>query len=134
MSKFEVLQDPHEERMFFEQYQSAFEQKNWPAFASLFYEPAISVRADGCVMNIPTHSEGVRLYAGVSESWQAEGYARFDIQDFQVFRMGGDSRLVSFLWLMLRENGSLIRCWHQSYQLIRTAQGWRVLASTFHKN
>ena len=118
---------------FFERYKQLFDQQDWPAFAALFHEPALSVRGDGTVMAIPTHAEGARLYAQVAQTWRAEGYARFDIQNVEVTQMGQDSRLVTFDWLMLREDGSHIRRWRQSYQLIRQAQDWRVLSSTFHK-
>jgi hypothetical protein len=118
---------------FFERYQRLFDQQDWPAFAALFHEPALSVRGDGTVMAIPNHLEGAHLYAQVAQAWRAEGYARFDMQNFEVTEMGKDSRLVTFDWLMMRGDGSCIRRWRQSYQLIRGAQGWRVLSSTFHK-
>jgi hypothetical protein len=37
---------------FFKRYQFEFDQQNWLNFAALFYEPAMSVRADGYVMLI----------------------------------------------------------------------------------
>lgn len=73
---------------FFERYKRLFDQQDWPAFAALFHEPALSVRGDGTVMAIPTHSEGARLYAQVAQAWRAEGYARFDIQDLRWWRWG----------------------------------------------
>jgi hypothetical protein len=118
---------------FFQRYQREFDQQNWPAFAALFHEPAFSVRGDGSVMLIPTYADGERLYAAVAQAWRGEGYAKFEMQDFEVLHMGRDSRLVSFDWRMLREDGQLIRRWRQSYQLIRTPQGWRVVMSTFHR-
>jgi hypothetical protein len=118
---------------FFQRYQSLFDQQNWTAFAALFHEPALSVRGDGSVMTIATHAEGARLYAAVAQTWRSEGYARFEMQDFDILRMGCDSCLVSFDWRMLREDGSLVRRWRQSYQLIQLPQGWRVLSSTFHR-
>ena len=84
-------------------------------------------------MAIPSHAEGARFYAQVAQAWRAEGYARFDIQDVEVIEMGQDSRMVTFDWLMLRQDGSRIRRWRQSYQLIRNAQDWQVMSSTFHK-
>ena len=118
---------------FFKRYQSEFDQQNWASFAALFHEPAMSVRADGSVMVIPTHADGARLYASVSIAWRAEGYARFEMENFEVLALGQDSRLVSFDWLMLSEHGELIRRWRQSYQLIRPQGAWQVFTSTFHK-
>ena len=119
---------------FFKRYQFEFDQQNWLNFAALFYEPAMSVRADGSVMLIPTHAEGARLYESVSIAWRAEGYERFEMENFEVLALGQDSRLVSFDWLMLSGHGELIRRWRQSYQLIRTQGAWQVFTSTFHKS
>ena len=118
---------------FFKRYQSEFDQQNWVSFAALFHEPAMSVRADGSVMVIPTHEDGALLYASVSSAWRAEGYARFEMENFEVLALGQDSRLVSFDWLMLSNQGELIRRWRQSYQLIRPQGAWQVFTSTFHK-
>jgi hypothetical protein len=118
---------------FFKSYQFEFDQQNWTSFSALFHEPAMSVRADGSVMLIPTHADGERLYESVANSWRAEGYARFEMENFEVLPLGQDSRLVSFDWLMLSEHGELIRRWRQSYQLIRPQGAWQVFISTFHK-
>jgi hypothetical protein len=118
---------------FFKRYQCEFDQQNWASFAALFHEPAMSVRADGSVMVIPTHADGARLYASVSSAWRSEGYARFETENFEVLELGESSRLVSFDWLMLSNEGDLIRRWRQSYQLIRSQESWQVFTSTFHK-
>lgn len=118
---------------FFKLYQFEFDQQNWLNFAALFCEPAMSVRADGSVMLIPSHAEGARLYESVASAWRALGYARFETEDFEVLHLGKDSRIVSFDWLMLSAHGELIRRWRQSYQLIRTQGAWQVFTSTFHK-
>ena len=119
---------------FFKRYQFEFDQQNWVNFSALFYEPAMSVRADGSVMLIPTHAEGARLYESVASAWRAQGYARFEMEDFEVLKLGQDSRLVSFDWLMLSAHGELIRRWRQSYQLIRTQEAWQVFTSIFHQS
>jgi hypothetical protein len=118
---------------FFKRYQHEFDQQNWAHFAALFNEPAMSLRADGSVMVVPTHADGARLYESVSAAWRAEGYARFETENFEVLALGQDSRLVSFDWLMLSSGGELIRSWRQSYQLMRTKGDWQVFTSTFHK-
>lgn len=119
---------------FFKRYQSEFDQQNWRAFAAFFHEPAMSVRADGSVMLIPSHAEGARFYESVAAAWRAQGYTRFEMQNFEVTELGQDSRLVSFDWLMLSDQGDLIRRWRQSYQLIRRLESWQVFTSTFHKS
>ena len=118
---------------FFKTYRSQFDQQNWASFAALFHEPAMSVRADGTVMLIPTQAEGRHLYAAVAATWRAEGYARFEMENFEVLALGKDSRLVTFDWLMLSAHDELLRRWRQSYQLVRNKEDWQVFTSTFHK-
>jgi hypothetical protein len=35
-------------------------------------------------------------------------------------------------WTNLRADGSVARRWRQSYNLVRLAEGWRILAAIFH--
>jgi hypothetical protein len=37
-------------------------------------------------------------------------------------------------WTNLRADGSVARQWRQSYNVVRFAEGWRILAATFHLN
>jgi hypothetical protein len=46
--------------------------------------------------------------------------------------MGARSALGTVTWELLREDGSVLKHWRQSYNLVRAEKGWRVLASTYH--
>jgi hypothetical protein len=35
-------------------------------------------------------------------------------------------------WELRRGDGSLIREWRQSYNVVRVGKGWQILLSTFH--
>ncbi|WP_310626827.1 hypothetical protein [Limnohabitans sp.] len=56
----------------------------------------MSVRVDGSVMAIPSHAEGEHLYRPVFNAWRSEGYAWFEMKDFEMLALGQDSRIVSF--------------------------------------
>jgi hypothetical protein len=103
---------------FFKRYTKFFDEENWPEFASLFHEPAMSVRGDGSVH--------------VLASWRKESYDTFSISDMHVLPLGTLSGLVTFTWHMNASDGKVIKQWRQSYQLVRANAGWRVLCSTFH--
>jgi hypothetical protein len=51
-----------------------------------------------------------------------------------VVPIGALSALATMDWEMLREDGTVIRRWRQSYNLLRVETEWRILASTFHQN
>jgi hypothetical protein len=98
----------------------------------MYHEPCLSVRADGCVRYLQTRDEARSFFEEVATAWRREEYDRFETSDLEVVPMGGRCLLVTLDWHMLRADGSLIRRWRQSYQLILVAQEWQVLASTFH--
>ena len=125
--------DIHEQvRKFFDFYALQFDECNWPEFIALYCEPALSVRADGSVKLMNTHAEVLEFFRHVSDTWRIEGYSSFATSNLNVKSLGSRSVLATFTWHMQRANGSLIRAWQQSYQLIVVGQNWRVLASTFH--
>jgi hypothetical protein len=54
-------------------------------------------------------------------------------KNFNAVPIGGASVLAAVDWEMLREDRTVIRQWRQSYNLIRTSEGWRILCSTIHR-
>jgi len=54
------------------------------------------------------------------------------MDELHVSPIGGQSALATLVWKMLRRDGSLIREWRMSYNLVRVATGWQILVSTFH--
>jgi hypothetical protein len=128
------MKDPlvEEALSFFEKYKSEFDQSNWISFTALLHEPFVTVRGDGSVKCCQSHAEAQSFFANVADSWRREGYDHFTTSNFDVIAMGKLSRLVTFDWEMLRADGSMLRKWRQSYQLIRQQEEWKVLGSTFH--
>jgi hypothetical protein len=117
---------------FFKRYTKFFDEENWPEFASLFHEPAMSVRGDGSVHVLASKPETEAFFQKVSASWRKESYDTFSISDMHVLPLGTLSGLVTFTWHMNASDGKVIKQWRQSYQLVRANAGWRVLCSTFH--
>jgi len=46
--------------------------------------------------------------------------------------MGERAVLGTVTWELLREDGSVLRRWRQSYTLVRAEAGWKIFASTHH--
>jgi hypothetical protein len=117
---------------FFERYRNDFDKCDWDAFSSLFHEPFITVRGDGSVHLLQSRAATRQFFEMVSAGWRREGYSRCATANFEVMSLGKFSALVTFDWDLLRQDGSSLRNWRQSYQLIDVGDGWKVLASTFH--
>jgi hypothetical protein len=119
-------------RDFFDRYRREFDSSNLEAFASLFHAPFMTVRGDGSVHHLQSHEEAQQFFKTVAAVWRDEGHGRFSTANFEVMPLGKFSSLVTFDWEMLRQDGSLVKEWRQSYQLIAVRQDWTVLVSTFH--
>src|SRR5512138_1253986 len=111
---------------FFDRYARDFDQGEWQAFASHYSQPAFSVRADGSVAVLVNRSAVAQFFSGVWSTWREEGYSCFSITDMSVIPIGGQSALVTLTWHLLREDGSQIRQWNQSYQLLNVEGAWKV--------
>ena len=73
-------------KAFVERYTREFDQSNWPTFAFLFNEPAVSVRGDGTVKLLSSYSEALAFFRGVSER---DLYIMLLLFAFLVFKPGG---------------------------------------------
>ena len=54
------------------------------------------------------------------------------MHDLEVVPIGERSALATATWKNLRPDGSLAWQWRQSYNVVRFAESWRILAATFH--
>jgi ketosteroid isomerase-like protein len=122
-----------EAQAFFDRYGRDFDLADWPAFCAHYCEPAFSVRADGTVAVLGNWRAVEQFFSRVWSTWRQEGYGRFSFSDLSVAPVGGQSVLTTLTWHLLRADGSEIRQWDQSYQLLQVAGAWKVLSSTFHR-
>ena len=90
------------------------------------------MRGDGSIHSLQSREELARFFQGVADNYQKDGYAGGRFDELQVSPIGGRSALATMDWQMLRRDGSLIREWRQSYNLVREGSGWQILVSTFH--
>ena len=119
-------------RAFFESYQDAFDSIDGQRIAALYHIPTVTMRGDGSIHSLQSREELARFFQGVADNYQKDGYAGGRFDELQVSPIGGRSALATMDWQMLRRDGSLIREWRQSYNLVREGSGWQILVSTFH--
>ena len=65
---------------------------------------------------------GYRMASQYLYHW--DGYAGGRFEELQVSPIGERSALATMDWVMLRRDGSLIRKWRQSYNLVRVDSSW----------
>jgi len=119
-------------RAFFDGYNDAFAAIDGQRIAALYHLPTVTVRGDGSIHCLQSRDELARFFQGVADTYHRDGYTGGGFDGLQVSPIGGRSALATLTWKMLRRDGSLIREWRQSYNLVHVAAGWRILVSTFH--
>ena len=119
-------------RGFFEQYTKAFDSIDGNRIAALYCMPTVTMRGDGSIHCLQSRKELARFFQGVADTYYRDGYRSGRFTNLQVVPIGGRSALATVDWELLRSDGSVIRAWRQSYNVVRVAGGWQILASTFH--
>jgi hypothetical protein len=117
---------------FFSDYTRLFDAKDGAAIATCYHAPSISMRADASVHVFQTSRELQEFFQAVAEKYYEEGQRASRYANLDVKPIGSKSALATLDWQMLREDGSTIRTWRQSYNLIRQDGRWQILVSTIH--
>jgi hypothetical protein len=117
---------------FFDDFVEAFTSFSGARIATRYLVPGVAVRADGSVQWLQSRPEVERFFQAAVESYHKEGCRGIRFTDLDVVPMGGRSVLGTVTWELLREDGSVLRHWRQSYNLVRVDGGWQILASTYH--
>jgi hypothetical protein len=133
--KEENLADPalsEEVRGFFEQYTKAFDSIDGNRIAALYYIPTVTMRGDGSIHCLQSRAELSRFFQSVADTYARDGYRSASFKNLQVVPIGGRSALATMDWELRRGDGSIIREWRQSYNVVRVDSGWQILVSTFH--
>jgi hypothetical protein len=90
------------------------------------------MRGDASIHCLQSREELARFFQGVADTYKQQGAHSGPFRDLQVVPIGERSALATMDWEMQRGDGSLIRKWRQSYNVVRVDNGWQILVSTFH--
>lgn len=120
-------------RRFLDLYTEVFDTRDGARIAELYCEPCVTVRGDGSVHCFASRTEVAGFFQKVADAYAAEGMHAGVYRDFEALPIGGRSALATVSWDMLRADRSVIRHWRQSYNLVETDAGWRILCSTIHR-
>jgi hypothetical protein len=122
----------NEIRAFLEEYNKAFASIEGKRIAALYHMPTITMRGDGSIHCLQSRDELARFFQGVADTYYKDGYRGGRFKNLEVVPIGGRSALASLDWEMQRGDGSVIREWRQSYNVVRIGNVWQILVSTFH--
>jgi hypothetical protein len=121
-------------RTFVESYMDAFDAANGPEIVALYHIPYVTVRGDGSLHCFQDKEVAQGFFQKVADTYLQDDCRRSRYFDLEVTPIGARSALATLEWEQLPEDGSSIRRWRQSYNLLRDRAAWKVLTSTFHQS
>ena len=127
-----------EAQAFFESYRDAFNRLDGNAVANLWHgssgitdsgDAGATARLTWWNDDAPMRANHVALCA----VYRGNHYGRADFAIEQHLPLGPNHAFVHLHWTLQRQDGSLLQQFHTGYQLMRTAQGPRVLLAVAHQ-
>ena len=117
---------------FFNDFVDAFHTFSGARIATLYCVPHVAMRRDGSLECVQSRADVERFFQAAVDGYYRDGCRTCRFRDLDVVPMGGRSVLGTVTWELLRDDGRVLQTWRQSYNLVRTAQGWQIFASTYH--
>jgi hypothetical protein len=101
--------------------------------AEMYHIPCLTVRGDGSTHEFSQLSQVQDFMGSVAKTYFDEGNRACSFDELAVIPIGGECALATLKWTLRTDGGTPIQEWRQTYNLIRTQQGWKFLLSTFHR-
>ena len=120
-------------RQFWENYSECYMASDLDAVSALYEAPFLAVRE-----NEPIHlpdREAVRAHiTELMAAYRNAGAAEAAIADLQVVRLDGASSIATVRWSARSADGTVLREFTVSYQMLRRPGGWTLLSYTYHSD
>ena len=116
-------------RAFFERYREAFDRLDGDAVARLFAVPS-GIASDSGYTHWPAFEPIRDNMVALCELYRANGYARAAFEPAAFFAQGENHAVVDIAWTIERSEEREPWRFNTTYNLMRTAAGWRVLLCT----
>lgn len=117
-------------RRLFDDYKQCFDRLDGPGAAAHYSAPSFVVK-EGSVTRFWS-SEKQDYFAALMEANGAEGDHRWEIVEFAVTRPAVNGAIVTVRWVARRPDDSIIWDFEDTYFLVNTTHGWRILGDMVH--
>ena len=114
------------------EYTKAFAMVDGVAIARCYHAPSITMRGDASVHVFQTRQELEAFFQAVAQRYHDDGGQNAGFSGLTLQPIGSKSVLATLEWHQIRADGSVLRSWWQSYNLIYADARWQIFASTFH--
>lgn len=113
-------------------YCNAFENGTGVDIAAFYFVPCLTVRGDGSLHVFKKSSDIEAFFENVVTTYRGEGMTSFACRSPYSTKLGSACANMSCEWMMLKEDGNIIRSWNQTYTFKNNGDGWRIIVSIFH--
>jgi len=120
---------PSEIKSFFEAYRNAFNQLDGHAVADLYAEPSGIVQ-DAIYTHWPSRAQVVANMTALCDVYRAKGFVRAEFEPGQFIDQGEHHAVADVHWRIDWRDGHSPWRFNTTYNLVRAADGWRVLLCT----
>ena len=133
--------DEQETRTFFARYRDAFDRLDGDAVADLWHTPSSITDSqtdpngkDTARVTLWTDEASKRKnMRALCDVYMLNDYARAEFGFDHFHALGANHAFVNVHWQLWRKDGSLLQEFHTAYQLLRTAEGPKVLLATAYE-
>ena len=117
---------------FFDRFTVAFATFNAARVSELFASPGVALRGDGSIVALTGRDDVIRYYQSALDGYRERGCTSCKWTALEVVAMGSRSFLATVTWHLLKQDGTPLSSWRQSYSLRCDGDGPRVFASASH--
>ena len=117
---------------FFADYVRTFDERDGAAISMFYHVPCLTMRADRSTHCFQSREEVAAFFQAVSDSYAREGNEGGRFRNLVVQPIGARSALATLEWQLMRLDGSVVREWQQSYNVICPDDRWQIFVSTIH--
>lgn len=119
-------------REFFERYRAAFNRLDGEAVARLYAVPS-GIASDKGYTHWPSFEPVRDNMVALCELYRANGFSAATFETASFLAQGENNAIADLSWRVDRVNGEAPWQFNTTYNLIRTAEGWRVLLCTAYQ-
>jgi hypothetical protein len=115
-----------------EKYRIAFDAADAEKIADCYHAPSVTVRGDGSFHLFDQRENVVEFMGAVARQYHDEGMANGVYSNIEIQMIGSACALVTVDWALMKDDGSMLRQWRNSYNVIKSGDECLFYVSTFH--
>ncbi len=102
---------------YFDRFVEVFSTFDGAQVAQLFAAPFVALGRDGSLTSLPQQDDVTRYYQAALDRYHRDGCRSCQWSDLSVAPMGRRAVLAAVTWDLLRDDGTILTRWRQSYSL-----------------